>query len=54
MSVSKETFEFVQGIIEGGKNSNKPSIGDTVEIVIKPYVNKVYVIGKVKRVLTKK
>jgi uncharacterized repeat protein (TIGR03833 family) len=33
---------------------NIPKIGDMVKIVIKPYEKKIYITGKVKKVLTKK
>jgi len=36
------------------KNLFKPKVGDTVEIIIKPYHKKVTKTGKVKDVLTKK
>lgn len=34
--------------------ANPPKIGDTVRVIIKPYVNKTYVTGKIKRLLTRK
>jgi uncharacterized repeat protein (TIGR03833 family) len=40
--------------IKDTRENKKPSIGDKVEIIIKPYKNGVKIKGIVKRVLTKK